>query len=73
MVFVVLSSKDKRFGHGQEIDKNTFQSPNGLNLYFYEESELENEFKAFNVQEIKEINEPEENPIEKHWMIVCKK
>lgn len=73
MIFVALSIKDKRFGIGEELKKNTFASPNGLSLYFYEKAAVMQEFGNYNIIELKEINEPEQNPNEKHWMIVCKK
>lgn len=73
MVFVALSTSDKRFGVGKEVSKNTFQSPQGLNLYFYNEASVKEEFGGYNILELKEINEPEKNPNERHWMIVCKK
>jgi hypothetical protein len=73
MVFVALSINDKRFGIGDEIGKNTFNSPHGLNLYFYDETAVKKEFGNYNIIEAKEINEPEENPNERHWMIVCRK
>ncbi len=73
MVFVALTKNDKRFGVGEEVSKNTFCSPSGLNLYFYDEAAVKEEFKKYNIIELKEIKEPEENPTEKHWMIVCKK
>jgi len=73
MVFVALSTNDERFGVGDEVRKNTFQSHNGLNLYFYDEASVKEEFGKYNIRELKEINEPEENPNERHWMIVCKK
>lgn len=73
LVFVALSINDKRFGLGEELEKNTFHSPQGLNLYFYEEASIKNEFGNYNMIEAKEINEPIENPKEKFWMIVCEK
>jgi SAM-dependent methyltransferase len=73
LVFVALSRNDKRFGVGYEVIKNTFRSPSGLNLYFYDEASVKEEFGKYNIRELKEINEPEENPNERHWMIVCKK
>ena len=73
MVFVGLSTKDTRFGLGKELERNTFHSPHGLNLYFYDEASVKEEFGNYNILEAKEINEPEENPSEKHWMIVCEK
>lgn len=73
MVFVALSKNDKRFGVGDEVRKNTFHSPYGLTLYFYDKASVKDEFAKYNITELKEINEPEENPNEIHWMIVCKK
>lgn len=73
MVFVALSTNDKRFGAGDEVRKNTFHSPQGLNLYFYDEASVKEEFGDYNIIELNEINEPEKNPNERHWMIVCKK
>lgn len=71
MVFVALSTNDKRFGVGDEIDKNTFRSPHGLNLFFYDEISVRKEFEKYNIITLKEIDEPEQTPNEKHWMIVC--
>lgn len=73
MIFVALSINDKRFGLGEQLEKNTFHSPQGLNLYFYDEASIKDEFGNYNIVEAKEINEPEENPKERHWMIVCEK
>lgn len=73
MIFVALSANDKRFGIGQELSRNTFQSPNGLNLYFYEKLDVEEEFAEFNIIDLKEIDEPLAHPTERHWMIICRK
>lgn len=73
MIFVALSINDKRFGLGEEVEKNTFYSPHGLTLYFYDEAAIEEEFANYNIIEAKEINEPEEDPNERHWMVICKK
>lgn len=73
MIFVALSINDKRFGVGEQVSKNTFQTLERLNYYFYDEEAVMKEFGKYNIIELKEINEPEENPNERHWMIVCKK
>ena len=73
MIFVGLTINDERFGVGKEVKKNTFQSPNGLRLYFYDEASVYEEFGNYNITDVKEINEPEVNPTERHWMIVCEK
>lgn len=73
MIFVALSVNDKRFGLGEELEKNTFHTLQGLNLYFYDEASIKEEFGHYTIVEAKEINEPEENPNERHWMIICEK
>ncbi|MFD0975421.1 class I SAM-dependent methyltransferase [Salinimicrobium gaetbulicola] len=73
MIFVALSINDKRFGLGEKLERNTFRSPQGLNLYFYDEESIIDEFGHYNIVEAKEVNEPEENPNETHWMIMCEK
>lgn len=73
MVFVALSVNDKRFGVGKELEKNTFLSPHGLPLYFYDEASIKNEFGPYNILEAVEINEPEDHPKERFWMIICEK
>ena len=73
MVFVALSINDRRFGEGEEVEKKTFHSPNGLDLYFYDAASVMEEFGDYNLKEAKEINEPITDPTEKHWMIVCQK
>lgn len=73
MIFVALSINDKRFGLGEELERNTFHSPQGLNLYFYDEGSIKEEFGHYKILDAKEINEPEENPNERQWMIVCEK
>ena len=73
MVFVALSTSDTRFGVGQEIEKNTFHSPQGLNLYFYDEKMIREAFGPYNILDVKEIGEPKANPTEIHWMVVCEK
>ena len=73
MVFVGLSINDHRLGEGVEVEKNTYQSPNGLNLYFYDEASVKEEFGAYNITDLCEINEPTDQPNEKHWMVVCEK
>ena len=73
MVFVALSTNDKRFGVGYEVAMNTFRSSHGLTLYFYDEATVKEEFGRYNITELDEVCEPQDNPNEKHWMIVCRK
>lgn len=69
MVFLAISVNDTRFGVGEKIEHNTFQSPHGLSLYFYDEEAIKKEFGNYNIIVLKEITEPSE----KLWMVVCEK
>ena len=73
LVFTAISIHDRRFGEGQEAGKNTFQSPNGLALYFYDEVSVREEFGNYDILELREIDEPEVNPNERQWMVICRK
>ncbi|MCV9387041.1 class I SAM-dependent methyltransferase [Reichenbachiella ulvae] len=73
MVFVALSTRDVRYGVGDEIAPHTYLSPHGLQLYFYDEAAIEDAFGNYNIIDRKAINEPEDKPTEKHWMVVCQK
>ena len=73
MVFVALSVKDTRYGVGEKIEKDTFRIPQGLNLFFYTQAAITEEFGKYNIIQATEINEPLHQPTEKHWMIVCQK
>ena len=73
MIFVAISVEDERFGVGTETSKNTFQSPNGLSLYFYDKASINKEFGSYNIIDLKAINEPLNKPTEKCWMVCCEK
>ena len=65
VVFVALSINDKRFGIGEKLEKNTYRSPHGLNLYFYDEAAILEEFGNYNIVKAEEIDEPKELPTTK--------
>jgi SAM-dependent methyltransferase len=78
MVFVVVSKGyTKLYGKGQQISKDRFRIPNGLNVFFYDSDSIEREFGKFGLVEYCEIDEPvkhlkNEEPI-KFWRVFCRK
>lgn len=36
MVFISISPEDFRYGQGKEVNKNTFEMPYGVTLFFYD-------------------------------------
>jgi len=77
MIFVSISSNDAKYGKGELISKNRFETPHGVNLFFYDEELIIEEFKDFGIIKVEEINEPknisEDKPNQKFWVITCKK
>jgi len=77
MVFVSISKTDFRYGQGKQIDKDTFATWPGVNLYFYDSDSIQSEFNNYGLIDAQPISEPMivagEKPAQKFWYIVCKK
>ena len=68
LVFTVISKEAKTYGMGKEISKDRFEQFGGVNIFFYDERSIREEFEAFGLMEIQEV---EENfPF---FLIICKK
>lgn len=68
MVFTVISKKAPTYGTGTTIGKDRFEQFGGVNMFFYDEDSIREEFGTFGLTKIREI---EENfPF--YW-IVCEK
>jgi hypothetical protein len=77
MVFIAISKKDSKYGEGKKICEDTFETNQGVNLFFYDSDSVESEFGNYGLIEAEEINEPAKN-IENHssrrfLQIVCRK
>ena len=76
MIFVSLSTLDLRYGQGNEITKDTFAMPHGVNLFFYDSDAIQSEFKNYGLLNAEVLNEPlqisADKPGQKFWYIVCK-
>lgn len=77
MVFVALSTKDKRYGDGTKLSNNTFATTHGVTLYFYDRGAVQSEFDSYGLIDAVEISEPTNAPLGKptqlFWQIVCRK
>ncbi|GAB3012257.1 class I SAM-dependent methyltransferase [uncultured Cyclobacterium sp.] len=77
MVFVAISTEDHAFGKGEEIGKNRFLTPHGVELFYYNLDSVNDEFGDYGLLESKTIMEPAKSkkgkPGQKFWQIVCKK
>ena len=65
MVFVTLSKKDKRYGQGLEISKDTFETRHGVTLFYYDAESVKQDFSDYGLMEMMEINEPADDQGEK--------
>lgn len=68
MVFTVISKEASTYGTGKQIGKDRFEQFGGVNMFFYDEESIREEFRACGLIEILKI---EENfPF---YLIVCEK
>ena len=77
MVFVVVSTKTDMFGKGKLLSKNRYQLTKGLDVFFYNEISIKNEFSSFGLISVEEIDEPikhiDNEPALKCYIVKCKK
>jgi SAM-dependent methyltransferase len=77
MIFTTVSKKAPMFGKGKQLEKDYFESMEGVKLYFYDFDTIEEDFGKFGLVEISEIDEPNKDMKDKpsiHFMMVkCKK
>jgi SAM-dependent methyltransferase len=57
--FVVFSDKEKSFGEGKEVEKNTFESKPGRPVHYFTREDLLAHFDRYNVIEIGEMEDKE--------------
>ncbi|UOB18157.1 class I SAM-dependent methyltransferase [Abyssalbus ytuae] len=73
MVFVAISVNDVSYGKGELLSKDTFLSPHGVTLFFYNHDSITHEFGKYGLVEAIEIKEPVNKPSQTFWQIVCKR
>lgn len=77
MVFTTISSQDSTYGQGEELSKNRFKTPHGVELFFYDSESIADEFGEYDLIETVEIEEPVKNAdnksSQKFWKITCEK
>lgn len=70
LIMVTLSSNDNSFGQGDCIGENWYQSPHGLNLFYYSKEKIEQDFSDFH---LKACYEYDESNGQTFWFIHAKK
>ncbi len=77
MIFTTVSKKAPMYGKGKQLDKDYFETPAGVNMFFYDPDTIKEEFGDFGLIEISEIEEPnkdhKDKPSINFFLITCKK
>jgi SAM-dependent methyltransferase len=77
MVLTTVSQNAPMFGKGKQLDRNYFESKEGVKLFFYDDEAIEQEFGPYGVVDVKEIDEPNKDmktkPPIQFLMIKCQK
>jgi SAM-dependent methyltransferase len=69
MVFVAVSTKAPSYGKGTEISKNRFGQHGGVQIYFYDEVSIQEEFGKYGLKDVQEITEG----AMQFFMVICEK
>lgn len=77
MIFTTVSKKAPMYGKGSQIDKDYFETLDGVKMYFYDGDTIIQDFKKYGLVEFTEINEPNKDhknkPSINFLMVKCKK
>ncbi|MDR1182589.1 MAG: class I SAM-dependent methyltransferase [Bacteroidales bacterium] len=77
MIFSFISKNDSMSGSGQELSKDWFKMPSGINLFFYDSDSIKQEFGNYGLIDFSCIDEPVKStpnrPPMKFTIVKCKK
>lgn len=77
MVLTSISPNSPDFGNGDQVEANTFRTPHGVTLYFFDEASIQQNFEEFGLNRYLEIQEPATvqagKPTQRFWWIECHK
>ncbi len=77
MVFTTVSKKAPMYGKGKQLDKDYFESMEGVKMFFYDSNSIKRDFEKYGLLEFSEIDEPNKNmkgkPSINFLMVKCKK
>ncbi|MEK3660513.1 class I SAM-dependent methyltransferase [Paenibacillus sp. FSL F4-0236] len=77
MIFTTVSKKAPMFGKGEPLDKDYFETKDGVKMFFYDSDTITQDFEPYGLVEFSEIDEPHKDMINKpsinFLMVKCKK
>ncbi|WP_338452703.1 class I SAM-dependent methyltransferase [Niallia oryzisoli] len=77
MILTTVSKKAPMYGKGKQLDKDYFETPDGVKIFFYDSDSIKQDFGKYGLVEISEIDEPNKDnknkPSINFIMVKCKK
>ncbi len=74
MLFTAITKDASTYGVGEKLGTDRYKTKDGVNLYFYDNDSIKEEFGGFGLIEATKIDEAGiEKPATRFWRIVCKK
>ena len=74
MVFTSITKDASTYGVGEKLGTDCYRTKDGVDLYFYDEDSIQEEFGQFGLVEATKIDEGGNGrPATKFWKIVCNK
>ena len=74
MVFTAITKRAGTYGVGEKIDKDLYRTKDGVELYFYDEESISEEFGQFGLEEFTLVEESSGgHHTTEFWKIVCRK
>lgn len=77
MVFVAISKSTAAYGQGKQVGPDTFLTPHGVTIFYYDRDAVDQEFGGYGMVEAKEITEPVHavtgKPFQRFWWVICRK
>lgn len=61
MIFTTISKEAPMYGKGKQLDKDYFETKDGVKMFFYDSDSIKQEFGEYGLVEISEIVEPHKN------------
>jgi hypothetical protein len=74
MIFTAVTKHAVTYGVGEKLNTDRYRTKDGVDLYFYDQDSIQEEFGGFGLIEATEIDETGNGkPVTRLWKIVCKK
>jgi 2-polyprenyl-3-methyl-5-hydroxy-6-metoxy-1,4-benzoquinol methylase len=74
MVFTTITKHASTYGMGEKLGKDFFKTKDGVEVFFYDQESIKQEFGRFGLVEATVVEESVQGkPATKFWKIVCRK